>query len=466
MYLTGRRVSRRAMLRGVGATVALPWLEAMVPASAGARAARAARAATRVPPRLVCIEMVHGAAGSSAFGRRESLWAPKATGTTFDLAPTSLASLEPFRDALTIVSGTDVPSADPTEAREIGGDHFRSSATFLTQSYPHRTEGADVRAGISLDQLYAQRVGQSTPLPSMQLCIESTDQGGGCEYGYSCVYSDTISWASPTRPVPMTRDPRVVFDQMYGTTPTGDPVVDRQRRREDASLLDTIRTSAARLARTLGPGDRVRLDDYLESVREIERRIQVVEARNTDGEPREIPGAPAAAPDSYTDHVRLMADLFVQALRADITRVVAFKMSRDGSNRVFPESGVKAAFHILSHHGEDPARVRALAAVNAYHVRLVGEILGRLRDVGDGDGTLLDQTLVLYGSPMGNPNHHNHKHVPFLLAGRAGGTIPGGRHLAAPPGTPLSNVMLSVLHALGLDDVTSFGDSEGAFALS
>lgn len=463
MFVTGRHLSRRTVLRGLGAAVAVPWLDAMHPADV---AARTAPVAARVPPRLVCIEMVHGAAGSSLLGRREHLWAPAATGAAFDLTPTSLRALEPFRDALTIVSGADVPSADPTEAREIGGDHFRSSATFLTQCYPTRTAGADVHAGISLDQLYAQRIGQLTPLPSMQLCIEPTDQAGGCEYGYSCVYSDTISWASPTRPLPMTRDPRTVFDQIYSGTPTGDPEVDRRRRAEDLSVLDGIRESTGRLLRRLGASDRARLVEYLDTVREIERRIQAVEARHADGEPRELPGAPAAAPDGYTEHVELMADLFVQALRTDTTRVVAFKMSRDGSNRVFPESGVSAAFHVLSHHGEDPARVRALAAVNAYHVRLLAGILAKMQAVRDGEGTLLDASLVLYGSPMGNPNQHNHKHVPCLVAGHAGGTIPGGRHLAAPAGTPLSNVMVGALHALGLDDVTSFGDSEGTFELA
>ncbi len=463
MFLTGRRLSRRTLLRDVGVAIALPWLEAMSPAG---RRARASGAAAVAPTRLVCIEMVHGAAGSSALGRREHLWSPAATGTAFDLGPTSLAALEPYRAELTIVSGTDVPSADPTEAREIGGDHFRSSATFLTQAYPHRTAGADVRAGISLDQLYAQRVGQDTPLPSMQLCIEPADQGGGCEYGYSCVYSDTISWASATRPLPMIRDPRVIFDQMYGAASSGDPEFAARRRTEDRSILDAVTASARRLSSRLGAADRARLADHLDAVREIERRIAVVERRHSDGAPRELPGAPAAAPDSYTEHVRLMSDLIVQALRADITRVVAFKMSRDGSNRVFPESGVGDAFHPLSHHGERPERVRALAAVNAYHVGLVADLLARLRAAVDADGALLDHTVVLYGSPMGNPNQHNHKHVPFLLAGRAGGALPGGRHLMAPGGTPLSNVMVGLLQALGLHDVAAFGDSDGVFPLA
>jgi Protein of unknown function (DUF1552) len=463
MILTGRALSRRAMLQGVGATLALPLLDAMWPAGT---AAQARARLPQTPTRLVCIEMVHGAAGSSRYGQQHHLWAPAGVGRDFDLTPSSLAPLAPFRDQLTIVSRADVPSADPTEAREIGGDHFRSSGTFLTQSYPRRTAGADIRAGISLDQLYAQRVGHDTPLPSLQLCIEDVDAGGGCEYGYSCAYVDTISWATPTRPLPMARDPRVVFDQVFGASMIVSEAERKARLREDRSILDGVGAAASRLARDLGAADRQRLNDYLESVREIERRLQVVERRHADGEPRELPAAPRGVPDSYTEHVRLMSDLIVAALRTDATRVVAFKMSRDGSNRVFPDSGSSSAFHALSHHGEHPERVRELARVNTYHVSLIADLLGRLRDARDGDGSLLDGSVVLYGSPMGNPNQHNHEDVPFVLAGGASGHLPGGRHLAAAKGTPLSHVMLGLLHVLGLHDISRFGDSEGVFSLS
>jgi hypothetical protein len=459
MFLTKKHLSRRAVLKGMGAAVALPFLDAMTAASAKATA-RQAR------PRLVCIEMVHGAAGSSPYGVAQNLWAPAAAGRDFDLSKTSLRSLEPLRQHLTIVSNTDVPSADPTEAREIGGDHYRSSAAYLTQSYIKRTDGSDVEAGVSLDQLYAQRFGQDTPIPSMQLCIESVDQSGGCGYGYSCVYTDNISWASPGKPLPMIRDPRVVFDQMYSVFGTGSTTAEREERRdEDRSILDFVQRATRRLEPSLGATDRARLADYLENVREIERRIQTVEARNGNGDPRELPGAPQGIPDSFAEHVKLMFDLQVLAFQSDITRVFAFKLGRDGSNRAFPESGANGAFHIMSHHSENSDRIRAFEKVNAYHVSMLPPFLTALKNTPDTDGrSLLDNTVVLYGSPMGNPNQHNHKKVPFIMAGHAGGALKGGIHLKAKNATPLSNVMLSLLHSLGLDDLKSFGDSEGTFA--
>jgi hypothetical protein len=447
------------MLRGLGATIALPFLEAL-----DTRQARRSLGADGRPRRLVCIEQVHGAAGSSPYGIQNNLWAPAATGRQFDLSPTSLEPLEPFRDHLTIISNTDVPSADPTDAREIGGDHFRSSAAYLTQSYPKRTEGSDVECGISLDQLHAQRFGQDTPLPSMQLCIEDVNQSGGCGFGYSCAYTDTISWASPNQPLPMIRDPRVVFDQMFGVLGSGSADERRERRDEDLSILDWVRESSLRLRRRLGATDRARLGDYLDNVREIERRIQAVERRNDSGEPRQLPAAPRGIPDSFADHVKLMFDLQVLAFRSDITRVVSFKLGRDGSNRVYPESGSSGAFHIVSHHAENPDRLREFAKINQYHVSQLAYLLEQLKETPDGDGTMLDNALVIYGSPMGNPNQHNHKRVPFLIAGHAGGAIKGGTHIKARNGTPLSNVMLSLLHTLGHDDLKSFGDSEGTFS--
>jgi hypothetical protein len=439
------------MLKGMGATVALPFLDAMAPVK-------------KAPLRLICIEQVHGAAGSSTYGAQQHLWAPAMTGREFDLSPTSLKPLEAFRDHITIVSNCDVPSADPTDAREIGGDHFRSSAAYLTQTYPKRTEGADVECGISMDQLYAQRFGQDTPIPSMQLCIENVDQSGGCGYGYSCVYTDTISWASPTKPLPMIRDPRVVFDQMFGMLGSGSSQERRERRQEDLSILDWVRESSKRLERRLGAADRVRLTDYLDNVREIERRLQAVEKRNDSGEPRELPMAPRGIPDSFAEHVKLMFDLQMLAFRSDVTRVFSFKLGRDGSNRVYKESGSTGAFHIVSHHAENPDRVRELAKINAYHVGMLPYLLQQLKETPDGDGSMLDNSVIIYGSPMGNPNQHNHKRVPFLVAGHAGGAIKGGVHLKAKNGTPLSNVMLSLLHTLGHDDLQSFGDSEGTFS--
>lgn len=458
MFLTRTHLSRRAVLKGLGAVVSLPLLDAMTPAGAWA--------APRRPPRLVCIEIVHGAAGSSPFGLRNHLWAPAATGRGFDLAGTSLEPLAAYRDHLTIVSNADVPSANATDAREIGGDHFRSTAVFLTQSYPKRTDGSDIEVGTSLDQLYAQRTMADTPIPSMQLCIENVDQGGGCAYGYSCAYVDSLSWATPHKPLPMVQDPRVVFDQLmrvYGVGPTPEERIARAA--EEQSLLDGVVRAAARLRSRLGAGDRARLDDYLDTVRQIERRIQKVEAFNRSGEERQLPDAPAAVPDDFEEHVRLMFDLQMLAFTNDITRVVTFKLSRDGSNRTYPDSGFAGPFHNTSHHGNNDDRIRDLARINRYHVGMLAYFLDRLKTASDGEATMLDNSLVMYGSPMGDPNFHNHKKVPFVMLGHAGGALPGGVHHAVPDGTPLSNVMLTTLRLLGLHDLESFGDSEGAFGL-
>jgi uncharacterized protein DUF1552 len=459
MVLTQKQLSRRTALKGMGVTLALPLLEAMVPAGRAAAAAAGGR-----KRRLVCIEMVHGAAGSTQIGIRKNLWAPSAVGRNFDLGPTSLKTLEPFRDALTIVSNCDVRNAEAFTPPEIGGDHFRSSAVFLTQTHPKQTQGSDVRAGTSLDQYYARRFGQDTPIPSMQLCIENVDQSGGCSYGYSCTYTDSISWASASQPLPMVRDPRVVFDQLFGVGAT--PGERRERRSEDRSLLDWLGESAKRLQRDLGAADRARLSDYFDTVREIERRIQQVEAYNRSGEPRELPGAPIGVPDSFSEHVKLMFDLQALAFASDLTRVFAFKLGRDASNRTYPESGFNGAFHSASHHGEREDRIVEFATLNAYHVGMVPYFLERLQRTPDGEATLLDNTVVLYGSPMGDSNLHNHKRVPFFAAGHAGGALEGGRHLRAPDGTPLANAMLGVLRKLGLDDMESFGDSTGELDLN
>lgn len=458
MYLTNKHVSRRTLLRGVGVTLGLPFLDAMVPA--GKAWAKTAAGKTR----LSCIEMVHGSAGSTAIGIAKNMWAPAAVGRDFDLTPSSLLPLEPFREYVTIVSNTDVKNAEACTPPEIGGDHFRSSAVYLTQSHPKQTQGSDVHVGISLDQLYAQRFGQDTPVPSMQLCIESVDQSGGCAYGYSCVYTDTISWASATEPLPMVRDPRAAFDQLFGVGTT--PEERALSRQADRSILDFVTAEVSRLQRELGPADRARLSDYLDDVREIERRIQRTEAHNKSGEPREMPEAPIGVPDGFADHVKLMFDLQAVAFASDTTRVFSFKMGRDGSARVYPESGVKTPFHPASHHQDKEDRVANFAKINTYHVSMVPYFLEKLKNTKDGDGNLLDNTLILYGSPMGNSNIHNHKRCPLFLAGHAGGKLKGNLHLKAKDGTPMANVMLTLLHGLGLDDLKSFGDSTGTFDLT
>jgi hypothetical protein len=455
-YIEKKHISRRTVLRGMGVTMALPFLDAMVPART-----LLAKTAAAGKIRLSCIEMVHGAAGSTAIGLQKNMWSPAALGRSFDLSPTSLSPLEPFRDYLTIVSNTDVRNAEAFIPPEIGGDHFRSSAVFLTQAHPKQTEGSDVLVGPSLDQLYAQKYGQDTPIPSMQLAIENVDQSGGCAYGYACVYTDTISWAAPNEPLPMIRDPRAAFEQLFGVGAT--PEQRAKHRQTDRSILDWITGEVARLRKDLGPTDRARLAQYLDDVREIERRIQRVEERNRSGEVRELPGAPIGVPDSFAEHVKLMFDLQALAFAGDVTRVFSFKLGRDGSARTYPESGVNAPFHPASHHGDREDRVTQFAAINKYHVSMIPYFLEKLKNTPDGDGNLLDKSLIIYGSPMGNSNVHNHKRCPLFLAGHMDGKLKGNVHLKAADGTPMANTFLTLLHGLGLDDLKTFGDSTGEF---
>ena len=449
-------LDRRTFLQGMGAMVALPYLDAMRPLTRVSGATAAAD-----PMRMLFMEMVHGAAGCSPFGLAEHLWSPAGTGATFDLSATSLSPLESWRKYLTIISNTDVRMAEAYKAEEIGGDHFRSSAVFLTQSHPTQTEGSDIYVGTSLDQIYAGRFGQGTPIPSMQLCIEPLDRAGGCAYGYSCMYTDSISWASPTEPLPMIRDPRVAFEQLFGVG--GTPAERASRTKSTGSVLDWITARVGQLQRELGAADRQRMDQYLENIREIERRIQHVEKRNASGDARELAGAPTGVPDSYTDHVKIMFDLQVLALQSDMTRVFSFKMGRDASSRVFPDSGIAAGFHPASHHGNNPARVKEFAEINRYHVGLLPYLLDKLKTTMDGDQSLFEKTAIVYGSPMSDSNTHNHRRCPLIVLSGAQHKIAGNLHLKAPDGTPMANAMLSLMHAVGMDDMQSFGDSTGEF---
>jgi Protein of unknown function (DUF1552) len=460
-FITGKHLPRRTFLRGMGATVALPFLDAMVPAGGLSRTLRAATAAAS-PTRLVCIEEVHGLAGCTTFGASKFLYAPENVGRDFTLVPDNpLSTLEAYREYLTIISNTDVRMAEAFNAPEIGGDHFRSSAVFLTQAHPKQTQGSDIWAGTSLDQMYAQRSGQSTPLPSMQFCIENLDQAGGCTYNYSCAYTDSISWASPNEPLPMIRDPRVAFDMLFGSGGTAE--VRASRRATRRSILDWIQGEAASVRGQLGPADRMRLDRYLSNVDEVERRIKMIEAQNTSGEARELPDAPPGVPDSFSEHMRLLFDLQVLALQTDMTRVISFKTGRDAQNRVFPESGSSQPFHPASHHGNNEARILEFNKICKYRVSQMAYFLEKMKTTMDGDKSLLDKTMIVWGSPMADPNVHNHRRCPLVLMGHADGQLKGGLHLKTPDGLPMANVMLTVLHKLGMDDVKSFGDSTGEF---
>jgi hypothetical protein len=456
MFITRKHLSRRTVLRGMGVSLALPLLDSMVPAQTPV-----AKTAAAPKTRLACIEMVHGAAGSTADGTEKHYWSPAEEGRNFKFSQT-LEPLEPLREYITVVSDTDLHPATAWAAAEEGADHFRSSAVYLTAAHPKMTEGSDYFVGTSIDQLYAQRFGQDTPLPSIQLCIEMVDASGACDYGYACVYADTISWASPTQPLPMTLDPRMAFESLFGEGGTPEERLARQR--VNRSILDWISRDVARLQKGLGPSDRNRLNQYLDDVREIERRIQRIEKYNASGEARALPAAPLGVPDSYEEHVKLMFDLQALAFMTETTRVSAFKMSRDVSTRVFPESGIKQPFHPCSHHQENPAKIAEFAKLNRYHVSLVPYFLNKLKNTPDGDGNLLDHSIVLYGSPMGDSNVHNHKRVPIFLAGHANGQLKGNLHVRAKDSTPMANVLATVAHKLGVD-VESFGDSNGEVAI-
>ena len=456
MFITKKHLSRRTVLRGAGIALGLPLLESMVPAQTPI-----AKTAATPKSRLCCIEMVHGSAGATGEGSNKHYWSPEKTGSDFTFSQ-SLEPLAPYRDYLTIISDTDLHPATAWSAAEEGADHFRSSAVYLTAAHPKMTEGSDYFVGTSIDQLYAQKFGQDTPLPSIQLCIEMVDASGACDYGYACVYADTISWASPTTPLPMTIDPRTAFENLFGEG--GTPEDRAARQRVNRSILDWISKDVGRLRRGLGPTDRSRLDAYLDDVREIERRIQRIEKYNSSGEARSLPAAPLGVPDLYEEHVKLMFDLQALAFMTDTTRVSAFKMSRDVSGRVWPESGVKTPFHPCSHHGENPEKIAEFAKLNRYHVSLIPYFLEKLKSTPDGDGNLLDHSLVMYGSPMGDSNVHNHKRVPIVLAGHACGKVKGNLHLREKDGTPMANVMLTMLQKLGVQ-TPQFGDSNGTLAI-
>jgi hypothetical protein len=456
MFITQKHLSRRTVLRGMGATMALPLLDAMVPAQT---LQRKTAAASRV--RLACIEMVHGSAGSTQEGIEKHYWMPEKEGADFDFTMI-LKPLEPLREYVTVISQTDLHAAEAWAAAEEGADHFRSSAVFLTAAHPKQTEGSDVRAGTSIDQIYAQEFGADTALPSLQLAIENVDTAGTCGFNYACVYSGPISWSSPTTPTSMTIDPRMAFETLFGE---GGTAAEREaRQRANRSILDGITREVARLRSDLGASDRNRLNSYIESVREIERRIVRIEQHNASGESRALPSAPLGVPDSWEEHVKLMFDLQVLAFSSEVTRVSSFKLSRDTSNRVFPESGIRAPFHAMSHHGSVPSKILEYAKLNVYHMSLLPYFLEKLRATPDGDGNLLDHSMILWGSPMGDSNVHTHKRLPVLLAGHANGRIKGNLHVRCKDETPYANVLLTMLHTLGIDQ-PAIGDSTGEVAI-
>jgi hypothetical protein len=454
-FVTKKQLNRRTFLRGAGASVALPMLDAMLPAFAASDSGQRTR--------LICIEEVHGLPGCTKWGTEQNLFAPATIGRDFELVPdNTLKVLETWRDYMTIISNTDVRMAEAAHPSEVGADHFRSAATFLTQAHPKQTQASDIFCGTSLDQLHAQKFGQDSLLPSLQLGIEPTDKGGGCGYNYSCAYTDTLSWASPTEPLPMIRNPRTAFDMLFGA---GGTEKERAMRRQmHASILDWVVADIATMRGEIGAADMGRIDRYLENVREIERRIQLVEEQNNSGEDRELPGAPPGVPDSFSEHVKLMYDLQVLAFQTDMTRVISFKLGRDASNRSLPESGSDKGFHPSSHHGDKEEAIQEFNTICTYRMQQTAYFIERLDNTFDGDASLLDQSVIIWGSPMSDPNLHNHRRCPLVFLGGANGAHQGGAHVKAEDGTPMANAMLTLLNQLG-HELDSFGDSTGELSI-
>jgi Protein of unknown function (DUF1552) len=438
MFVTKRSVSRRTVLKGVGATLALPFLDAMVPA-ATALAKTAARPALRFGAVFV------------PMGERPSHWTPATTGAGFEFSPI-LKPLESFRESLVLVSNLDRPP---------GGTHAVSTSTWLTGSAPKRTEAEDFYAGTSLDQLIAGVTGKDTVFPSLEIATE--DQAGyigACDVGYSCAYMSTIAWKGPTTPLPMEINPRVIFERMFGRP--GTPEDRLARMRADQSILDSVRQDVASLQRGLGARDRGRLNDYLEHVREIESRIQRAE-RQVSEEIR-VPDAPVGVPTSFEEHVGVLFELMAVAYEADLTRVFTFMMNREASQIVFPNLDINEPWHHISHHGNEPEKLAALVKINTWQIELFGRFLDRLRSTPDGDGSLLDHSLIVWGSGMSDSNAHSALDVPLLLAGKASGRMKGDRHIAAPKQTQLANAMLDLGQKFGAE-IDQFGVSTGRLEL-
>lgn len=436
MILLRQPLNRRTVLRGIQTAIALPFLEAMAPRSA------AADVAAR-PKRL---QVFYTPNGMMMEGFR-----PTTTGAGYIMPPT-LAPLDGFRDRMTIITGLGHPMAAAMGDRPAG--HGRSCPAFLTGTHVRQTEGSDIRCGVSMDQVLARHLGEATQVSSIEAGIDQASLLGSCDIGYSCAYTNGISWLSPTVPLPVAANPREVFERLFGDEDAGDAAARAAAWHRKASLLDFVREDTARLQGQLGASDRHKLEEYLDATRDVERRIQ--RATTTPMATASIE-RPAGIPDLFDDHVRIMIDLQVLAMQADITRVSSFMIGREICNRTYPEIGVPDSHHMLSHHGHNPEKIAKLAQINRYHMGYFAYLLRRLGEVRDGDATLLDRTLVLRGSAFGDPNEHDHMDLPVIVAG---GLTKGGQHLAVPRGTTMSNLLLSCLQMFDVP-VQSFGDSTG-----
>jgi hypothetical protein len=436
MFITKKHLPRRTFLRGVGVAVGLPLLDSMVPAQTPL-----SKTAATPKSRFCGIYVPHGATMDK--------WTPAQEGAGFEFSE-SLKPLEKLRDRINVVTNLAHPSASGVGS-DAGADHARSAAVFLSGAHP---EKGSVHAGMTIDQVLAEHIGQDTPLPSLELGIEEVALN--CGSGYGCAYFNTISWRTPTLPLPMENSPQVVFERLFGD---GTNSAQRlARKQQDRSILDSVTDKVAHLQGKLDPSDRTRLSEYLDDIREIERRIQKAEEQSASN--INIPEAPVGIPEAFEDHIKLMYDLLTLAYRAEITRISTLMYARDTSGATYPPSGVRDGFHGASHHSNVRANMDRFALINRYHVQTLGYFLEKLKATPDGEGNLLDHSVVLYGSSMSNGNQHDHDPLPIVVAGGVSGQLKGGRHMIYPAHTPMSNLMLSLLDKMGVQQA-SFGDSTG-----
>ncbi len=451
MFITKMSLPRRTFLRGMGTALALPLLDAMVPALSAL-----AQTAANPVRRLGFVYLPNGVARNFT---GINYWTPKGEGTNFEFSPI-LTPLTPFRDRLLVLSGLAQHQADAFDDG-ANGDHTRGTSSWLTGVHPKRTEGADVRNGISADQIAAAAIGKDTALPSLELSIDLNFLAGQCENSYSCAYLNTLAWRTPTTPLPTENNPRVVFERLFGDGGTSAQRLAQAK--ENRSILDSVVEDLARLQSTLGPGDRTKINDYVEAVREVERRIHGVEARSADSDLPAL-SRPTGIPERFDEHVKLMYELQWLAFQADITRVVTFMLGRELNFRTYPEIGITEGHHGLSHHQDRPEQLAKYARLNTYQTELFGWFLQKLQSTVEGDGNLLDHSLFLYGAGLSNPNLHAHYDLPLAVVGGGAGRLKGGRHVTFPAELPMTNLLLSLLDKVGVPAET-IGDSTGRIEL-
>ncbi len=442
MIVTKRALDRRTFLRGVGGAVALPLLDSMVPAF-GSPAPITRIAFCYTPNGIIMRD-----------------WTPQAEGASFEFTKT-LQPLEPYRDKLLVLTGLEHHNGE--SLGDGAGDHARAGATWLTGIHPKKTQGADIQNGISADQILANEIGHQTPLPSIELGLEDVRMVGNCDSGYSCAYSNTLAWRNPTTPLPYETNPRAVFERLFGDGDTTDAQARATRSRENRSLLDFVTADASRLNASLGASDRRKMADYLDSVREVERRIQKTEAQNSSSAAIPSIDRPDGIPPTFEEHIQLMYDLMTIAFQADLTRVITLMYSREGGNRTYASIGVPDAHHGLSHHMNDPAKMAKLELIDHHHVDMFSKFLGKLNSAKDGDGTLLDHSMIVYGSSLSDSNRHLHDNLPVLLTGGGSGKLRPGRHLVYPKPTPMTNLYMTMLDMVGVHE-EKIGDSTGQLA--